>query len=78
LARGRRAVDGRELARRQCTVAAPMRVSFSVDAGRIELAASPTADPGDHHLALDVMVGARPTGWVVAARSAAAGHDEPG
>jgi hypothetical protein len=55
-----------------------MHVSFFVDAGRIELAASPTGDPGDHHLALDVMMGARPTGWVVAAKSAAAGHDEPG
>ena len=41
-------------------MAAPMRVSFSVDAGRIEWPHAPTADPGDHHLALDVMVGACP------------------
>jgi hypothetical protein len=60
-------------------MAALMWVSFSVDAGRIELAASPTGDPGDRHLALDVMGGACPhPGWVVAARSLAAGDDEPG
>ena len=35
-----------------------MRGSVSVDAGRIEWPHAPTADPGDHHLALDVMVGA--------------------
>jgi hypothetical protein len=48
-------------------MAAPMRVSFSVDAGRIEWPHAPTADPGDHHLALDVMVDACPTGWIFAA-----------
>jgi hypothetical protein len=41
-------------------MAAPMRVAFSVDAGRIEWPHAPTADPCDHHLALDVMVGACP------------------
>jgi hypothetical protein len=43
----------------------------------IELAAIPTGDR-DHHLALDVMWVSAPAGWVVAAGSAAAGHDEPG
>jgi hypothetical protein len=37
-----------------------MRVSFSVDAGRIEWPHAPTADPCDHHLALDVMADACP------------------
>jgi hypothetical protein len=56
-----------------------MRVWFSVDAGRIEWPLAPTADPGDHHLALDVMVDACPhPGGVVATRSAAAAHHEPG
>jgi hypothetical protein len=41
-------------------MAAPMRVSFSVDAGRIEWPHAPTADPCDHHLALDVMDDACP------------------
>ena len=41
-------------------MAAPMRVSFSVDAGRIEWPHAPTADPCDHYLALDVMVDAFP------------------
>jgi hypothetical protein len=41
-------------------MAAPMGVAFSVDAGRIEWPDAPTADPGDHHLALDVMVDACP------------------
>ena len=41
-------------------MAAPMDVAFSVDAGRIEWPHAPTADPGDHHLALDVMVDACP------------------
>jgi hypothetical protein len=60
-------------------MAAPMRVAFSVDAGRIEWPYAPTADPCDHHLVLDVMVDACPhPGWVVAAGSTAAGHDKPG
>jgi hypothetical protein len=41
-------------------MAAPMRVSFSVDAGWIEWPYAPTADPCDHHLVLDVMVDACP------------------
>jgi hypothetical protein len=59
-------------------MAAPMRVSFSVDAGRIEWPHAPTADPCDHHLALDVMVDACPTNWISLLGSAAAGQDEPG
>jgi hypothetical protein len=66
-------------------MAAPMRVSFSVDAGRIEWPHAPTADPVDH-LALDVMVDACPTSWIFAAgvrsgRSRRAGltiEDKPG
>jgi hypothetical protein len=51
-------------------MAAPMRVSFSVDAGRIEWPYAPTADPCDHHLVLDVMVDAcpPPTGSWLAGR----------
>jgi hypothetical protein len=41
-------------------MAAPKCVSFSVDAGRIERPQASTADPADHHLALDVMVDAFP------------------
>ena len=58
-------------------MAAPMRMAFSVDAGRIEWPHAPTADPGDHHLALDVMVDACPTNWISLLGSAAAGQDEP-
>jgi hypothetical protein len=55
-----------------------MRVLFSVDAGRIEWPHAPTADPGDHHLALDVMDDACPTSWISLLESAAAGDDDPG
>jgi hypothetical protein len=41
-------------------MAAPMRVSFSIDGGRIELAARPNGGSICHHLALDVMIGACP------------------
>jgi hypothetical protein len=37
------------------------------DAGRIEWPQASTADPGDHHLALDVMVDGCPTSWILAA-----------
>jgi hypothetical protein len=67
-------------------MAAPMRVSFSLDAGRIEWPHAPTADPGDHHLALDVMVDACPQQldlrrWVRSGRSRRPGltiEDKPG
>jgi hypothetical protein len=59
-------------------MAAPMRVSFSVHAGRIEWPHAPTADPCDHHLALDVMVDACPTSRISLLGSAAAGQDGPG
>jgi hypothetical protein len=59
-------------------MAAPIGVSFSVDAGRIEWPHAPTADPGDHHLALDVMDDACPTSWISLLESAAAGDDDPG
>jgi hypothetical protein len=59
-------------------VPSPMCWSVSVDAAGLSWLPSPTRDPGDHHLALDVMVATCPTGGIVAARSAAAAHHEPG
>jgi hypothetical protein len=59
-------------------MAAPMRMAFSVDAGRIEW---PHARRRIHVIttwALDATVDACPTGWISLLGSAAAGHDGPG
>jgi hypothetical protein len=59
-------------------MAVPMRVSFSVDAGRIEWPHAPTADQVTTIWRWTSWWVPAPTSWMSLLGSAAAGQDEPG
>jgi hypothetical protein len=59
-------------------MAAPMRVSFSVDAGRIEWPHAPRRIQVTTIWRRTSWMMPAPTSWISLLGSAAAGHDEPG
>jgi hypothetical protein len=63
---------------RRCTMAAPMRVSFSVDAGRIEWPHARRRIQVTTTSRWTLWMMPAPTSWISLLGSAAAGHDDPG